>query len=84
MIIVRLRGGLGNQLFQYASAKALAMHKGVQLKADLYTYTKHPLRTYELKNFNIELPEATRDEVHRFTGSNLLIRYIYKRENYFH
>jgi len=84
MIIVRLRGGLGNQLFQYAAAKALARHKGVELKSDLYTYTKHPYRKYELGKFNINLPEATREEVHRFTGGNFLIRYLNKRENYFH
>jgi len=83
MIIVRLRGGLGNQLFQFAAAHALAVHKGADLRSDLYTYTKHPLRKYELHNFNIDLPEATRDEVHQFTGSNLVARYLNKKNNYF-
>lgn len=83
MIIVRLRGGLGNQLFQFAAAHSLATHKGVELKADLYTYTKHPLRKYELHHFNISLPEATRDEVHQFTGSNFVTRYLNKKNNYF-
>lgn len=84
MIIVRLRGGLGNQLFQFAAAHSLATVKGVQLKSDLYTYTKHPFRKYELHNFNISLPEATRDEVHRFTGSNFISRYLNKKSNYFY
>ena len=84
MIIVRLRGGLGNQLFQYAAARALAVHKSVELKADLYTYTKHPYRKFELKYFNIDLPEASRKEVHAFTGSNPLIRYLNKKSNYFY
>lgn len=84
MIIVRLRGGLGNQLFQFAAAHSLAVVKGVELKADLYTYTRHPLRKYELHNFNIKLPEASRDEVHRFTGTNFVARYLNKRSNYFH
>ena len=83
MIIARLRGGLGNQLFQYAAAKALALHHGTSLKLDLYTYTKHPYRKFELHNFKVDAPEASRNEVHRFTGSNKLIRYINKRENYF-
>jgi len=82
MIIVRLRGGLGNQLFQFAAAHALAVHKGVEVKSDLYTYTKHPFRKYELHHFNVTLPEATRDEVHRFTGSNFLSRYLNKKNNY--
>lgn len=84
MIIVRLRGGLGNQLFQFAAAHSLAVHNGVVLKADLYTYTKHPLRKYELHNFNINLLEAGRGEVHEFTGKNFLERYLNKKSNYFY
>ena len=83
MIIVRLRGGLGNQLFQYAAGKALAEHHRIELLLDLYTYIKHPYRKYELSKFNIEAREATREEVHRFTGSNPIIRYLNKRDNYF-
>jgi hypothetical protein len=83
MIIVRLRGGLGNQLFQFAAAYSLAHNKGVGLKSDLYTYTKHPLRKYELHHFNIPLEEATRAEVHQFTGSNFVERYLNKKNNYF-
>jgi hypothetical protein len=82
MIIVRLRGGLGNQLFQYAAAKALADHHHTELKLDLYTYTRHRYRKFELSRFNVDAPEASRSEVHRFTGSNPLVRYLNKRENY--
>jgi hypothetical protein len=35
MIIVRLMGGIGNQMFQYAAARRLAHVLGVQLKLDL-------------------------------------------------
>lgn len=84
MIIVRLRGGLGNQLFQYAAARALADHHGTELKLDLYTYTKHKYRKFELSHFNINAKEATRAEVHQFTGNNPVVRYLNKRENYFH
>jgi hypothetical protein len=82
MIVVRLRGGLGNQLFQYAAGFSLAKHVGVPLKLDLYTYTKHKYRKYELHHFNIEEQLATRAEVHRFTGPNFLVRFLNKRENY--
>ncbi|MBS1543741.1 MAG: alpha-1,2-fucosyltransferase [Bacteroidetes bacterium] len=83
MIIVRLRGGLGNQLFQYAAGKALAMHHRTALKLDLYTYQKHPYRKFELDKFKVDAIEASRKEVHRFTGVNPIIRYLNKRENYF-
>lgn len=83
MIIARLRGGLGNQLFQYAAGRALAAHHSVELKLDLHTYSKHPYRKFELDKFNIDAMEATREEVHHFTGSNPISRYLNKRNNYF-
>jgi hypothetical protein len=84
MVIVRLRGGLGNQLFQFAAGSALAQFHKVAFKLDLYFYKKHPFRTFDLPFLNIPVQEATRDEVHIFTGNNPVIRYLNKRENYFH
>jgi hypothetical protein len=84
MVIVRLRGGLGNQLFQFAAGSALAQHHQVDLKLDLYYYKKHPFRTFDLPFFNVPVKEATREEVHTFTGSNPIQRFLNKRENYFH
>jgi hypothetical protein len=84
MIIVRLRGGLGNQLFQYAAGAALANHHRVEYKLDLYYYTKHPYRKFELNKLNIPFTMASRNEVHRYTGSNAVSRYLSKRENYLH
>ena len=83
MIIVRLRGGLGNQLFQYAAGKALAEYHRTELLLDSYTYNRHPYRKFELSKLNIYAKEATREQVHFFTGNNPVIRYINKRENYF-
>lgn len=83
MIILRLRGGLGNQLFQYAAAKALAQHHNTCLKLDLYFYKVHSTRKFELLNFNIPIEVASREEIHAFTGSNPISRFINKRENYF-
>ncbi len=34
MIFVRLTGGLGNQLFQYAAGRALALRRGTELRLD--------------------------------------------------
>jgi hypothetical protein len=82
MIIARLRGGLGNQMFQYAAARALAEHHNVDLKLDLYTYTRHKYRKFELDHFNVPVSLASRAEVHYFTGSNVLNRYLNKLDNY--
>lgn len=54
MIITRLIGGLGNQLFQYAAARRLAYHLEVPLKLDISGFTTYyTLRTYNLHHFNI-------------------------------
>lgn len=55
MIIVRIVGGLGNQMFQYAFAKAL-QQKGFNVKIDtskFKTYTLHG--GYHLDKYNIDL-----------------------------
>jgi hypothetical protein len=39
MFIIQLRGGLGNQMFQYAAAKSLCLKYGVDLFLD-HSYFK--------------------------------------------
>lgn len=44
MIIVNVTGGLGNQMFQYAAARALTMRRSIPLKLDIsefYSYNLH-------------------------------------------
>lgn len=60
MIVVRLNGGLGNQMFQYAAAKAVALKAGEELLLDK-TFTKYypfnsriTRRVYELDLFQVE------------------------------
>lgn len=65
MIVIRLMGGLGNQMFQYASAKALAHRLGTDLVLDTSWYDDinqvDTPRHYELDNFAMQakfLPKA--------------------------
>jgi hypothetical protein len=57
-IIAQLQGGLGNQLFQYATAKALANHYGATLELDTawFMTTHHNVtkRSIELTHLQIE------------------------------
>lgn len=58
MITVSLSGGLGNQMFQYAAAKALATRLNTSLTLDLYTLEKRTQATkrhFELGIFNIHV-----------------------------
>tara|TARA_Y100000310_G_scaffold221576_1_gene223170 strand:- start:26384 stop:27295 length:912 start_codon:yes stop_codon:yes gene_type:complete len=57
MIIARLKGGIGNQMFIYALARHLAIKNNTKLKLDL-TYMKlSNERNYDLKYFNIPVKE---------------------------
>lgn len=59
MVTVLLSGGLGNQVFQYAAAKALAARLGTSFQLDTYTFSKKTIttiRSYELDIFNISAP----------------------------
>jgi len=75
MIITRLLGGLGNQMFQYAAGLALAERHRTILKLDVSWFRNDP--TYEAHNryalscFNITEQFATADEVRQMRGTRL-------------
>jgi len=74
VIIVQLKGGLGNQLFQYAAGRRLSLTLGVPLELDISFYERHSQRTYELHQFCIEAGIATPWEVARWRGPRFLTR----------
>jgi hypothetical protein len=69
IVISKLSGGLGNQLFQYATGRALADYHGVPLKLDISHYNKHRKRSYRLDKFRITASLASPDEVKRLTSN---------------
>ena len=52
-VIVELNGGLGNQLFQYATGRAVATRLNAQLWLDANFYTAATHRQFDLKDFCI-------------------------------
>lgn len=70
MVIVRLNGGLGNQMFQYAAGLRLATEWQVPLKLDLRFYETNQsgceYRNYGLDCFNINADIATPSEIGAF------------------
>lgn len=63
MIITRIVGGLGNQMFQYAVGRALALAKDDVLKLDLTEMGRYKLRPLQLDQFNIKGDVARQNEV---------------------
>jgi len=68
MVIVRLEGGLGNQLFQYAAGRRLALKTGTSLKLDCGLYAAGSRRPYGLDTLSIRAETATPAEVRSFRG----------------
>lgn len=62
MIVTELNGGLGNQMFQYAIGRALALKHETELRLDTSSFEKYPLRSFALGNFAISSTELSRNE----------------------
>lgn len=54
MITTRIRGGLGNQLFQYCAGRALALRHGVDLGLDLRDFDRPKAFKVGLDHFNVQ------------------------------
>ena len=80
MIIIRLMGGLGNQLFQYAFGKQISSLNNVELKLDTTTGFKGDYygRSYCLDQFSINAKFATQEEICKFLGPSRSTGNIYK------
>ncbi len=67
LLIVRVKGGLGNQLFQYAAARALSLRTGRSLKIDAQTgFRRDPFRRkVRLDQFSIVASMATEEDIRR-------------------
>mgnify|MGYP007069907791 CR=1 FL=1 len=67
MVIVELSGGLGNQLFQYAVSRCVALKLNTELKLDLskakVSFNPKHHGFYRLGDFNIQENIATPEEV---------------------
>lgn len=60
MVVVKIMGGFGNQLFQYATGRALALHLNTELKLDFDFFdTDEKRKVMRLQPFNLPCSIAT-------------------------
>lgn len=82
MIISRIFGGIGNQLFIYAASKRLALKNNIELVIDHisgFSYDKDFKRHYQLDHFNIKSRKATASE--RLEPFSRIRKYIKRYRN---
>lgn len=85
MVIVRLNGGLGNQLYQYAVGRMLACRLNTEFKLDLslakisFKSDRHDL--YRLGDFNIQEIFATPEEIARVQKTGIIPLPLPRLEN---
>lgn len=76
IVTAAISGGLGNQMFQYAAARALALRSGAEVRLDLSFYRRRRHRQFELSAFPIVATEAAHAGVWaRIGGSRPAPRY---------
>lgn len=81
MLIIRVTGGLGNQMFQYAFYKMLLDIGKDEVKLDTFAFKDYSLHNgYELENiFNINPNKANQDEINKLKKeNNILLKLLYK------
>lgn len=74
-------GGLGNQLFQYAAGRSLAMKRGVELLLDLSFLNsdagdKHTRRQLEIDLFNTSYLLSSAKDLEKFTSPDIFKRFV--------
>ncbi len=77
MIIVKLTGGLGNQMFQYAAGRALAQLHHTELKLDKSYLEKDPKNAYTKREFELDIFSAPLN----FVSAAETIKFLKHAEN---
>lgn len=88
MIITQLNGGLGNQLFQYAIARKLAIDNNTNVLLDVSLYDTYKLRNFSLEPFSFNQEKANEFQLKIFNEGKInsriehffykIIRKVYK------
>lgn len=69
LIVLKLNGGLGNQMFQYACGRAVSIKKEVPLFVDCTSFPDKNGRKYSLDGFNVKVDVADKQLLNKFKGS---------------
>jgi hypothetical protein len=74
MVVVKIIGGLGNQMFQYAAGLSLSSRLGAELKLDISEFPSYSLRRYGLHSWCVDDATDVRAKDALRTGFSYRVR----------
>lgn len=74
MIVTKVLGGLGNQMFQYAFGRANALRNGTQLFLDRRSFAEYQTHSFGLHHLYAEISDAPKDMLPKQGPSDRLTR----------
>jgi len=84
MVAIELIGGLGNQMFQYATAKALALHRNENLSLDSRLFADYELHNYSLHHFNIDALTVKEEIIFEPVSFSTKMKAAFSQKKIFH
>ncbi len=82
MIVIKLKGGLGNQLFQYAIAKAFSLETNRSFQIDISIFEWYKLHNYGLYHFNIQTEFYTPESKWKMKLKKLFNKIVFYNEDH--
>ena len=79
MIIVKLQGGLGNQLFQWAFGLSRSIKSDVPLKFDVSSYKNDQLRKLEIQSIISDVKIASEHDISQVKGEKNLVSILLRK-----
>jgi hypothetical protein len=76
MVVVKIMGGLGNQMFQYAAGRSLSIKNNTELFLDCSFFDNQKLRFFELDLFNIQINKAPPEIINTFFKRDIVSRLV--------
>lgn len=82
IVVSNIKGGFGNQLFQYSTCLAVALKNKSKIKLDLSFYDNNKYKNvFKLNLLNIDFEIAQQDEILDLKNSEERIKFFYKLLN---
>ena len=82
MIVIKIKGGLGNQMFQYAIAKAFSLETKRKFKLDISIFEWYKLHNYGLHHFNIRPEFYTPESKWKMKLKKLFNKVVFYNEDF--